>query len=249
MKRKILITKDKKSGDKKAFEIIKNQILKKPDSLIGLAAGKTIDGLYNLISGDAAKNPNKWKKVKLIQIDENLGVKSDSPISFNHEIRTKLKLLFKIVNPKNVFLMDGLKDPKETIKKANTFIKKNKGIDLIILGIGPEYDPHIAYNTTGKSSLDSRMRVVDLHSKTVEKIKASKGTPWRAPTKGITLGIQDILKAKKALLIAYGKEKAKSIQLAFGDKKVNIKKASASALLLHKNLTIVLDKEAGIFLL
>src|SRR3990167_7275980 len=198
MKRKILITKDKKSGDKKAFEVIKNQILKKPDSLIGLAAGKTIDDLYKLISKDVSLNPNKWKKVKLFQIDENLGVKPDSSISFNLEIRDKLKPLFKTVNPKNVFLMDGSKNPKETIKKANEFIRKNKGIDLIILGIGAEYDPHIAYNTTGKSSIDSKMRVVDLHPIVIKKIRC-RGLMQQPPVKGITLGIQDILKSRKAL--------------------------------------------------
>ena len=144
--------------------------------------------------------------------------------------------------------MDGLKDPKITIKEGNDFIRKNKGMDLIILGLGPEYDPHIAYNTTGKSSIDSKMRVVDLHPMVSEKLYRRIGGS-ASRRKGITVGIKDILTAKKALLIAYGKDKAKSIQLAFGDKKVNMKKASASTLLLHKNLTVVLDKEAGIFLL
>ena len=238
---KFYISKNKKQGDKKAFEIIKKQALKKPDSLIALAAGKTTDGLHKLISNDAKKYPKKWKKIKILQIDENLGIPPHSLFSFNNEIRKELSPLLKILNAKNVFLIDGRKNPNKTINEAYKFIKQNKGIDLITLGIGPEYDPHIAYNVSSKSSLKSKMRVVKLHPETLKRMVRATG---RSPQLGITLGIRDILDTKKALLMVYGKEKAKSMYLAFGKKKVNINRASASALLQHKNLSVVLDKNA-----
>ena len=240
---KLFIAKNIRNGDKKAFEVIKKQVLGKPDSLIGLAVGKTTDGLHKLISKDAIKNKKAWSRLKIFQIDENLGLKPTDPLSFNHEIKNELKSLIKLLPTKNIFLIDGKQNPRLIVSKGYNFIKKNNGIDLIILGIGPEYDPNIAYNTTGKSSLNSRFRVVDLHPKIAEKIKAGKGLPRQTPTKGITLGIRDILNSKKALLIAYGKEKANSLKIAF--KKVNIKKSSASALLLHKDLVIVADKGAS----
>ena len=255
---KLFIAKNKEKGDKKAFEVIKNKILVKPNSLIGFAVGKTTDGLYKLISKDIKKNKKTWSKLRLFQIDENLGFGPNNPLSFNSEIGRELKNLIKILPKKNIFLMDGTKDPKTTIADGSRFIKKNKGMDLIILGLGPEYDPHIAYNTTGKSGLNSKMRVVELHLKIAaklnhlietcrgmsqQKINAGKGTRPRAPTKGITLGIRDILNSKKALLIAYGKDKTKSIKKAFSGK-VDMKKASASALQLHKDLSVIVDKEA-----
>lgn len=229
---KFHITKNKKLGSKKAFAILRKQVLKKPDSLIALAAGKTTDGLHGLIAMDAKKFPKKWKRIKILQIDENLGISPDLPGSFNFELRKELKPLFKILPSKNLFLIAGLKNPNKTIKEAYRFIKQNKGIDLITLGIGPAYDPHIAYNTIGESSLKSKMRVI-------RRIVACND-----PTMGITLGIKDILDAKKVLLIAYGKEKAKSIDLAF-NKKVNVKRVPASALQLHKDLTIVMDKDSA----
>ena len=189
---RLFISKNKKSGDKKAFKLIKEQILRKKDALIGLAVGKTTDSLYSLISKDVTKNKQSWKKVKLFQIDENLGIPSSSPLSFNYEIRKELSNLFKIVNPKNIFLIDGRDKPHITIKKAYKFLKLHGGIDLLILGIGPEYDPHIAYNTTGKSSLDSKMRMVELHPT----VRACRGKPY-----GITIGIKDILNAKKIAII------------------------------------------------
>ncbi|GEM_PF-3518894 len=240
----LFIAKNKNFGDKIAFEVIKKQITAKPDSLIGFAVGKTTNKLHRLISKDVLNHKKQWEKIKVFQIDENLGVSPKSPLSFNNEIERELKNLLKAANPKNIFLMDGTKNPKTTIKKANDFIKKNKGIDLIILGLGPEYDPHIAYNTSGKSGLNSRLRVVALHKKTIEEL--SKGSINQTPTKGITVGIKDILDVKKVLLIAYGKDKAKSLKLAL--KKVNMKKASASALLLHNDLTVVIDNEAAMLM-
>lgn len=247
IKKKIISTRSPKEGDKKAFEFIEKQILLKPNSLIGLAVGKTTDGLHELISKDCKKKPSKWKRVKLFQIDENLGVSPKSPLSFNFEIRNELKNLLKIVDRKNVFLMDGKKDPKITIKEAIKFIRENGGIDFITLGIGPEYDPHIAYNTTGTSSTNSKIRVVNLHPKVSEKLNKNLNKKTEVK-KGVTLGIKDILEAKKALLIAYGKDKSKSLKLAFCGK-VNMKKASASALQLHRNLEVIVDKEASSFLL
>ncbi len=246
---KLFITKNEKEGDKKAFEIIKRQVKKKPNSLIGLAVGKTTDGLHKLISKDSKKNPKVWEKIKVFQIDENLSVSTKSKISFNYEVSTELKDLFKILNKENIFLIDGTLDPKKTIKSAYSFIRKNKGFDLITLGIGPEFDPHIAYNTTGKSLINSKMRVVNLHPKISKKLYEKMGNNLNSmiPTKGITLGIKDILTSKEVLLIAYGKDKAKPISLAFNGK-VNMKKASASALQLHKNLHVVLDKPASLLL-
>ena len=243
---KRFIVKNKSAGNKKAFEIIKAQVLKKPSSLLGLAVGKTTDGIYKLISKDVVKSPKIWKKVKLFQIDENLGISSDSKASFNFEIRRELKKLLKIINPKNIFLMNGLESPKKIIKDAYKFIRKNKGIDLIVLGIGPDYDPHIAYNTTGKSSLNSKMRAVDLHPKIAAKIKVVRARRG-VPQQGITLGIKDILQTKKVLLIAYEKEKAKSLKLAFAGK-VDTKRASASALQMHKDLNVIIDVNASRFL-
>ena len=121
---KSFVANNRKDGNKKAFRVIKNQILRKPGSLIGLAVGKTTDGLYKLISKDAKINSKKWQKLKLFQIDEKLGLSPGSKASFNYEIRKELKSLFKIVKKENVFLIDGTKNPKKTIQEGYRFIKK-----------------------------------------------------------------------------------------------------------------------------
>lgn len=226
----LFIFRNKQLTSKKAFQIIKKQVKIKPDTLIGLAAGKTTDSLYKLISKDALKHPKIWSRIKVFQIDERVGACHGKPLqSFNFELRSELKPLFKLLKPKNIFLMDGSKNPNLTIKEAKRFLKKNKEIDLLILGIGPKYDPHIAYNTRGKTKLNSSFRIIRL---------------FKSKLKGITIGTKEILQSKKILLLAYGKDKAKSMELAF-KKKININKVPASALQLHKDLYVVIDRDAG----
>lgn len=238
------ISKNKKTGSKKAFDIICSQIKRKPTSIIGLAAGRTTDILHKLISRDAKKNPKAWKKIKILQIDEILGASPSSSLSFNYELRKELKPLLSILPKKNVFLINGTKNPKITINKTYNFINKGKGIDLITLGIGPSYDTHIAYNPKGKSSINSKMRVVKLHPRTIKNIKKRvNGRLDKKYNKGITLGIKDILKSKKALLMAFGKEKKKSLNNAL-ERKIDVKNVPASALQLHKDLTVITDINA-----
>ena len=247
-KYKLSTVKSKKTGNNIAFKYIKAQIKKKPASLLALAAGRTTDGLHKLISNSAKKNPHFWRQVKVLQIDEIVGAKPTSSLSFNFELNCELKDLFKIIKTKNVCLINGNQNFKKTISNLKKFISKNKGIDLITLGIGPHYDPHIAYNTKGKAFLNSSVHVVKLHPKTArnikKRIKEKKGGIKKSFKKGVTLGIKDILGAKKAILLAYGEEKSRSLDLAF-NKNIDVKNVPGSALQLHKNLYIVTDKLAG----
>ena len=69
--------------------------------------------MYKLISKDVKRNPKRWSRLKLCQIDENLGCGPESDLSFNAEIRKELKGLLSVVNPKNIFLMNGNENPKK----------------------------------------------------------------------------------------------------------------------------------------
>ncbi len=66
------------------------------------------------------------------------------------------------------------------------------------------------------------------------------------PTHAITMGIQDILNAKEIILVATGSNKTEIMAQLFASA---IDEAlPASALKQHKNLTIVLDREAAALL-
>jgi glucosamine-6-phosphate deaminase len=128
---------------------------------------------------------------------------------------------------------------KINIKKQNThFPTKNyeqelKKIDLQILGIGR--NGHIAFNEPG-SFFNSMTRKVKL---TAQTIRVNKSPPY-----ALTMGIGTILKAKKIILLAFGKHKADAVARAINNEPT--KKIPASALQFHKNVLFILDKQAAI---
>ena len=78
------------------------------------------------------------------------------------------------------------------------------GIDLCVLGLGE--NGHIAFNEPG-SAWNSRTHVVDLSVSTRASIEADASGPRPVPTHGLTLGIQNVLEARQALLLIAGPRK------------------------------------------
>jgi glucosamine-6-phosphate deaminase len=106
-------------------------------------------------------------------------------------------------------------------------------VDLQILGIGK--NGHIGFNEPG-SGVDSRTRVVELSSETINRNKAPAN-------KAITMGIWEILSAKTIILMASGEDKSDALFKAI--REPPNPSVPASFLQYHKNTYIFADKAAA----
>ena len=135
-----------------------------------------------------------------------------------------------------------LKGVGDYLAYANQYddeIKSFGGIDLQILGIGS--DGHIAFNEPG-TSFDSLTPVAELAESTIVDNSRLFNDIKEVPTKAVTMGLKSIMNAKKIVLIATGKNKAKAIKaLLTGPKTID---NPASVLQDHKDCTIYVDEEA-----
>lgn len=221
---KIIEVNNYKELSRIASDIIVEEINKKPTSVISFATGKTPKKTYiNLVKAYKNKKVD-FSKITSLDVDEFYPIKRGSIKSYYHYLF--VNLLGKVnVNKKNIFLLDGsTKNPEKECTEYEKKIKENP-IDLQILGIGE--NGHIGFNEPG-SSRNSKTRVVGLTH--------IKGT-------GITLGIGTIMKAKKVILLASGKKKAKAI---YGLVKGKItEEVPASFLREHKDFILIIDKKAG----
>jgi glucosamine-6-phosphate deaminase len=224
---KIIKVKNYKELSEKAAEIVINQIKVKPNSTIGFATGKTPLGLYKNLVNAYKKNKVNFSKIKAFSLDEFYAIKKTSKKSYFYYLFSKL---FNKTNVKreNINLLDGeARDFREECRKYEEKIRKNP-IDLQILGIGE--NGHVGFNEPG-SDFNSKTRLV--------KLTHLKG-------KGLTLGISNIRKSKKIILLAYGEKKAKAI---YGLIKGKIgKDCPASFLRKHKNIIVIIDKKASLLL-
>jgi len=173
-------------------------------------------------------------------IDEYYPIKKESKNSFNYYIEKKF---FTHVKLKKKYSLDGNNpDFLAECKNYKELIEKKGGLDLVILGVGE--NGHIGFNEPG-SEYNSRVRLVELKNSTLD-INRAKYDAGKVPKYALTLGIYEIFKAKKIILLASGSSKSERIRDLFNG---HISSSlPVSVLRLHSDMEVILDKEAAVLL-
>lgn len=236
----VILAKDYTDLSRKGASIVIDQIAKKKDSVLGFATGDTQLGLYQELVEAYNKGVVGYKDVVSFNLDEYIGLGSDDQESYHYYMYENY---FKHVdfNMDKIYIPDGLaQDLKKECELYERRIKNCDGIDLVILGIG--VNAHIGFNEPG-SDFDSRTRIVDISSSTINENAKHFKDIKKIPTRGITMGIGSMMEARKILLIASGKKKAEAIYNAVKGRVTE--EVPASALQRHKDVTVIVDKGAG----
>lgn len=236
----IIITDNYQGLSRKAAEIIKKQILKKPEAVLGLATGSTAVGTYKELIKLHKKEKLDFSKIITFNLDEYIGFCPNHPQSYNFFMQKNFFQQINI-NPKNIFIPDGTtKDAKEYCQWYEKKIKTKGGIDLQLLGIGR--NGHIGFNEPG-AEFDSITRKVSLDTLTIQDNARFFKDINKVPRQAITMGLATIMKAKQILLLVNGEHKAGIVyQSLKGPITENV---PASILQKHRSLTVILDKNAG----
>ena len=93
------------------------------------------------------------------------------------------------------------------------------------------------------SKFDSVTRVVNLDNSTIKTNSQFFHNFNEVPRTAITMGIGTILKAKKLLVVATGKEKAIACKKMINEAPTVL--CPASAIQAHSNVTVILDQSAA----
>ena len=134
---KIIRAKDYKDMSRKAANIISAQVIMKPNCVLGLATGGTPVGAYAQLVDWYNKGDLDFSEVTTVNLDEYRGLPKEHPESYWSFMH---KNLFDKVNirPEAIHLPDGTNpDAADACKKYNEIIHSVGGIDLQLLGLGP----------------------------------------------------------------------------------------------------------------
>ena len=236
-KMKVIVAKDgNKVGMKVAAEII-NLLKVKKDAVLGLATGGTAEVIYPHLIKSYEKKEIDFKKVKTINLDEYKGLDGKNEQSYRYFMD---KNLFEHVNieKKNTFVPKGIGDKEKNLKEFNDKINKYPR-DLQLLGVGP--NGHIAFNEPN-DILHADALCVKLDAKTIKANSRYFKSEKQVPKEAFSMGMGGILKAKKIVIAAIGKNKASAIkELLFNDKITT--KCPVTFLKLHNDVTVVIDEE------
>lgn len=232
----IIIFPSYKEVNKEVTKRVTSIIKKKPDSVLGLATGRTMLGVYRSLVEAYKENKINFSATTTFNLDEYIGFPPGNPITFYSYMQENLFNHINI-NPKNIFIPPSMPgNIEKDCRLYEEMIEKKGGIDLQLLGIGQE--GHIGFNEPS-SSLQARTRVKTL---TEETLRDNFGS-IKGPRFTLTMGIGTIMEAREIILVALGKEKARPIAEAV-EGPVSAS-CPASALQFHPQAKIIMDEEAG----
>ena len=236
---RIIRTENYEELSRRAADLIAAQILVKPDCVLGLATGSTPEGTYKELVDRYEKGILDFSQVSSVNLDEYKGLSGDNDQSYRYFMNHHL---FDHVNidKTRTHVPNGLEpDSDKACADYNAQIQAMGGVDLQLLGIGG--NGHIGFNEPCEEFI-VETHCVDLTQSTIEATARFFASIDEVPKKAYTMGIGNIMAAKKILLLASGKGKAQAIyDTCFGPVTPQV---PASILQFHPDVTLVGDEAA-----
>lgn len=224
---------------RKAANIIAAQITLKQNSVLGLATGSTPLGVYKQLIKMYRNKDITFANAITVNLDEYCGLSSEHEQSYRAYMN---KHLFDNIDikKKNTFLPNGTaQDYEKECVMYDKLIDSIGGIDILLLGVG--HNGHIGFNEPGQV-FKVNTHCVDLSLRTRQaNARFFESDVNSVPKKALTLGLKNIMNAKKILMVASGREKLDILESAFS--KVVTPRIPVSILQLHLNCTVILSEE------
>ncbi len=222
-----------------AWRIIR-EILNNPKAVIGLSTGQTTKNLHTIIRELYELHPFDVSQVTFFGVDEVTNV----PREYAGACYTMLKtqLIDALGIPGKNFLMPPTlsNDFQAECRKFQQAIESRGGIDLQVLGLGT--NGHLGFNQPG-TPFESETWVSHMDEVLEARIRKELQASPNVKMGGLTLGIKNIMQARKIMLVAKGQSKADIVkQMLCGPITPYI---PASILQLHTHCEFVFDTESA----
>ena len=233
-----MITKDYEELSTKAAEIMLEVIKQNPSAVLGLATGTTPLGMYSRMIADHKENGTDYSKIRTVNLDEYKGLPKTHEQSYAYFMKKNLFDSLDIT-PEQTNIENGTaKDADAECARYDALIEELPR-DIQLLGLGS--NGHIAFNEPN-TPFGSGTHVVTLAESTVKDNARLFKDITEVPRKAFTMGIRQIMQAKKVLILASGTNKAEAVYKMVKGKVTE--EVPASVLQLHPDCILVADEAA-----
>lgn len=222
-------------GTKIVGEFIKNN----PQATLGLATGSSPIGLYQNLIKMFQNKEISFKEIKTYNLDEYCGLPKSHPESYYSFM---YRNLFSHVDIKDENIHIPSSEGEDMQKNCDDYnrLLHQTTIDLQLLGIGG--NGHIGFNEPG-TPFDRETFLVKLAERTRQDNKMFFKEDEEVPHYAITMGIKNIMEAKKIVMLISGKSKAEAVKrLLSGEITTDF---PASILHKHPDVTVIIDEPAA----
>lgn len=217
-----------------AAALVISEIEAKPNLLLCAATGNSPTGLYRALAERARVDPDLFRALRVIALDEWGGLRETDPGSTSGYLRERLLDPLGISSDR-FFGFDTRADPAHACQQMRAQLEQAGPIDVCVLGLGA--NGHVGFNEPA-SSLIPNCHVAQLTAETLQHamIRSMKAPP----DFGLTLGLQEILASRRILLLVTGKGKHQTVARLLSEEVTTT--LPASLLWLHDNVDCLVDR-------
>ncbi len=240
---KITVCEDEGRFDCTAAWRIVGQLLAKPASVIGLSTGRTTRNLHLQVGRMWREVPFNVTRVTFFGLDEVVNVPRTYKGACYRMLHDELTDHLGLPDDQLLMLPTSSDDFPEACRRFRAELARRGGADLLMLGLGE--NGHLGFNQPG-TPFESEARVAEMDARLEERIRRETQTPPGIRLGGVTLGLKDIMHARRIVLVAKGRNKAAIVrQMLRGPVTTDV---PASILQLHPACEFLLDRESAALL-
>ncbi|MBQ6638925.1 MAG: glucosamine-6-phosphate deaminase [Lachnospiraceae bacterium] len=232
---KVIVAKDYDDAARKAADIVETVVRENPTCTLGLATGSSPVGMYKELIRRCSENGLDFSGIHTVNLDEYVGLEPTHDQSYRYFMNNNL---FNHINidKTNTYVAKGIGDVEENLKEFNDVLD-NTEIEIQVLGVGP--DGHLGFNEPGDTLYD-RAHEETLQDSTIEANKRFFASKEDVPTKAVTMGMGNIMRAKELLMIIGGNKQEAATKLLM-ENKID-PHCPATFMRLHRKATVVIEE-------
>ncbi len=236
----ILVYRDQTTASTAAATLIAAQVIEKPDSVIGFAAGRAMESIYARLVGMTGSGLLDWSDIRAFNPCEFLGASASDVFSVSAFLTNKLYAKANF-SRKHLYMPNSSEaDSDSACAQYEDDILNVGGLDLQLLTIG--VDGSMVGNGGGQSfaQMTHRARVTQ---EIWNELENDVLPDTVAPKELISIGTGTIMLAKKVIVTVFGAEKANAVERMLNGPVTPA--MPASVLQLHQNVVFILDEAAA----
>lgn len=235
---KVVAVKDYEEMSRLAAGEVMATIRARPDAVLVLPTGRTPVGMFGrLVEASRARHVD-FRAARFVTLDEYAGIAGDDRRRLLAWLQRELLEPLGIP-PAHLVAFEPRAEPLDECKRIEDTITALGGIDLAVLGLGP--NGHVGFNEPG-SDLASRAREITLAPESVISNAAYWGSEEDVPRTALTLGLGTLSGSRTVVVIASGASKSAIVSRMLLDPVAP--EVPATALRLHPNATLIADQAA-----
>ncbi len=232
---KVIIAKDHAEASRLGADIIEKIVREKPDCTLGLATGSSPVGMYQELSRRCHEEKLDFSRVHSVNLDEYVGLAPSHDQSYRYFMDDNL---FDHINidKANTYVAKGIGSVEANLREFNAVLNKTD-IDVQVLGVGP--DGHLGFNEPGEKLYDGAHQEV-LDESTIDANQRFFASRDEVPRFAVTMGMGNIMRAKKLLMIVAGSKQDAMRKLLLSDK--IDPKCPCTFMRLHRDAVVILEQ-------